>query len=35
MPRPRRSCEIARRLMRGYEFADPSIVRAFYDPTRR
>jgi uncharacterized protein (UPF0548 family) len=23
---------IARRLMRGYEFADPSIVRAFYDP---
>jgi uncharacterized protein (UPF0548 family) len=26
------SWEIARRLMRGYEFADPSIVRAFYDP---
>ena len=24
--------EIARRLMRGYEFADPSIVRAYYDP---
>jgi uncharacterized protein (UPF0548 family) len=27
------SWEIARRLMRGYEFADPSIVRAYYDPT--
>jgi uncharacterized protein (UPF0548 family) len=26
------SWEIARRLMRGYEFADPSIVRAIYDP---
>lgn len=26
------SWEIARRLMRGYEFADPSIVRAYYDP---
>ncbi|HEX6461521.1 MAG TPA: DUF1990 family protein [Thermoleophilaceae bacterium] len=26
------SWEIARRLMRGYEFADPSIVRATYDP---
>jgi uncharacterized protein (UPF0548 family) len=26
------SWEIARRLMRGYEFADPSIVRASYDP---
>ena len=26
------SFEIARRLMRGYEFADPSIVRAYYDP---
>lgn len=26
------SWEIARHLMRGYEFADPSIVRAFYDP---
>lgn len=24
--------QIARRLMRGYEFADPSIVRAYYDP---
>src|SRR4051794_10170382 len=23
---------IAQRLMRGYEFADPSIVRAYYDP---
>ena len=26
------SWEIARRLMRGYEFADPSMVRAHYDP---
>lgn len=26
------SWELARRLMRGYEFADPSVVRAFYDP---
>lgn len=26
------SWEIAQRLMRGYEFADPSIVRAYYDP---
>ncbi len=26
------SWEVARRLMRGYEFADPSIVRASYDP---
>jgi uncharacterized protein (UPF0548 family) len=26
------SWEVARRLMRGYEFADPSIVRAYYDP---
>jgi uncharacterized protein (UPF0548 family) len=26
------SWHIARRLMRGYEFADPSIVRAYYDP---
>lgn len=26
------SWEIAQRLMRGYEFADPSIVRAHYDP---
>src|SRR5690348_6463946 len=24
---------IARALMRGYEFADPSIVRAYYDPS--
>jgi uncharacterized protein (UPF0548 family) len=28
------SWQIARRLMRGYEFADPSIVRAYYDPQR-
>ena len=26
------SWQVARRLMRGYEFADPSIVRAYYDP---
>lgn len=26
------SWEIAGRLIRGYEFADPSMVRAFYDP---
>lgn len=26
------SWAMARRLLRGYEFADPSIVRAFYDP---
>ena len=26
------SWQIARSLMRGYEFADPSIVRAYYDP---
>jgi uncharacterized protein (UPF0548 family) len=26
------SWQTARRLMRGYEFADPSIVRAYYDP---
>jgi uncharacterized protein (UPF0548 family) len=26
------SWKIARRLMRGYEFADPSVVRAYYDP---
>jgi uncharacterized protein (UPF0548 family) len=26
------SFEVARRLMLGYEFADPSIVHAFYDP---
>lgn len=30
-PLPGRSWEIAARLIRGYEFADPSIVRAFYD----
>jgi uncharacterized protein (UPF0548 family) len=28
------SFELAARLIRGYEFADPSIVRAFYDPAR-
>jgi uncharacterized protein (UPF0548 family) len=28
------SFEIAARLILGYEFADPSIVRAFYDPGR-
>jgi uncharacterized protein (UPF0548 family) len=27
------SWEIARRMMGGYEFADPSIVRAYYDPS--
>lgn len=32
MPAERGSWEIARRVMRGYEFADPSIVRAYYDP---
>jgi uncharacterized protein (UPF0548 family) len=32
LPVARGSWEIARRLMRGYEFADPSIVRAYYDP---
>ena len=31
-PEPEASWEVARRLMWGYEFADPSIVRAFYDP---
>jgi uncharacterized protein (UPF0548 family) len=31
-PVPRGSWDIARSLMRGYEFADPSIVRAYYDP---
>jgi uncharacterized protein (UPF0548 family) len=31
MPVEEGSWEIARRLIRGYEFADPSIVRAFYD----
>lgn len=30
-PIPDGSWQIARRLMRGYEFADPSIVRAYYD----
>jgi uncharacterized protein (UPF0548 family) len=29
---PRGSYEAAKKLMWGYEFADPSIVRAFYDP---
>jgi uncharacterized protein (UPF0548 family) len=32
MPVEGGSWEIARRLMNGYEFADPSIVRAYYDP---
>lgn len=32
MPIEHGSWEIARRLMRGYAFADPSIVRAYYDP---
>jgi uncharacterized protein (UPF0548 family) len=32
MPVEEGSWEIARRLMSGYEFADPSIVRAYYDP---
>jgi uncharacterized protein (UPF0548 family) len=27
-----RTFRVAQRLMRGYEFADPSIVRAYYDP---
>jgi uncharacterized protein (UPF0548 family) len=31
-PMEQGSWQIARRLMRGYEFADPSIVRAYYDP---
>jgi uncharacterized protein (UPF0548 family) len=31
-PAERGSWQIARRLMSGYEFADPSIVRAYYDP---
>jgi uncharacterized protein (UPF0548 family) len=30
-PAPGGSWEIARRLIQGYEFADPSIVRAYYD----
>jgi uncharacterized protein (UPF0548 family) len=33
MPLENGSWQIARRLMRGYEFADPSIVRAYYDPS--
>lgn len=33
-PVPEGSWEIARRLIRGYEFADPSLVRAHYDPER-
>jgi uncharacterized protein (UPF0548 family) len=33
-PVPEGSWEIAARLIRGYEFADPSVVRAHYDPTR-
>jgi uncharacterized protein (UPF0548 family) len=32
MPVEAGSWQIARRLMSGYEFADPSIVRAYYDP---
>jgi uncharacterized protein (UPF0548 family) len=32
MPAEGGSWEIARALMQGYEFADPSIVRAYYDP---
>ncbi len=31
-PIPGGSWEIAQRLIRGYEFADPSVVRAYYDP---
>lgn len=34
MPVKGGSWETARRLMRGYEFANPSIVRAFYDPAK-
>lgn len=33
-PVPEGSWEIACRLIRGYEFADPSVVRAHYDRTR-
>ena len=33
MPTEGGSWATARRLMRGYEFADPSIVRAYYDPS--
>lgn len=32
MPLEDGSWQVARRLMSGYEFADPSIVRAYYDP---
>lgn len=32
MPAEDGSWQAARRLMSGYEFADPSIVRAYYDP---
>ena len=32
MPVEGGSWDVARALMRGYEFADPSIVRAYYDP---
>lgn len=31
-PEPGGAWELARRLMRGYEFADPSLVRAYHDP---
>jgi uncharacterized protein (UPF0548 family) len=31
-PAPDGSWALARRLMRGYGFADPSLVRAYYDP---
>lgn len=34
VPEPGGSFQIAQALMRGYEFADPSIVRAYYDPRR-
>jgi uncharacterized protein (UPF0548 family) len=33
MPLDEGSWQTARRLMSGYEFADPTIVRAYYDPT--
>jgi uncharacterized protein (UPF0548 family) len=32
-PAPGKSFSIARRLMTDYEFADPAVVRALYDPT--
>lgn len=32
-PMPDGSFAVAQRLMRGYHFADPSIVRAYYDPS--